>query len=149
MLSPSSFFNQPLPKEVGIDPKSSEYVASLVKQVSDFGAGFEYRDWSIPCHIAGPNTPKRKVWLDAADGTQTSKRSAISEAPIPLALRAAGPWPTGDHAAAIYQPSSDKYWEFHGMIHLPAPDTARTEVAGCTTLEEPGWHCDNAAAIQN
>jgi hypothetical protein len=148
VFSPTSFWNQALPGSVPIDPSSATYVGSLVKQVEEAGASFEFRDWSVPCWIVGPNTPTQTVNLDVADGTLATMRSALAVVPIPVGLRPPGPWPTGDHIVAIYQPSTDKYWEMHGVRQVGICDPAKTGVAGCSTLEVVGWHCDNAAAIK-
>lgn len=148
MFSSTSFWNQALPGDVPIDPSSATYVASLVKQGEEAGFAFEYRDWSVPCWIADPNVPTQLVNLDVADGTLATMRAALAAVPIPLGLRPPGPWPTGDHVVAIYQPSTDIYREMHGVRQVGICDPAKTGVAGCSTLEAIGWHCDNAAAIK-
>ena len=149
LCSPTSFFNQRLPADVPIDPSSATYVASLVAQVESAGPGIEFRDFALTGWYAGPETPIGKVWLDAADGTSPLKREMLESVPLPVDLRPPGPFP-GDNALAIISYSTDEYFELHGMRYKGV-DAMRTEaeVPGCSTLNEPGWHCNSAAGVKN
>lgn len=149
ICAPTSFWNQRLPAERPIDAKSSTYVASLVKQTEDQTPNFETREYSLTTWTAGPEVPRKKVWLDVKDGTLTAKREMLESIPIPPELRPPGPFP-GDNALAIYQPGTDEYFELYGM-RFKGVDTMRTEVEvpECTTLNEAGWHCLAAAGVKN
>jgi hypothetical protein len=147
MFAANSIWHHTFPADAPIDPKSPEYVANLVAQVAAHGATFEYRDWSITRWTAGAGTATQKVWLDAADNSQPKLVEAISAVPIPAEMRPPGPFP-GDNPVCISDPTNDRYWEFHGMRLVPfEPARSSSEVAGCSTLAEPGWHCDGAAAV--
>lgn len=159
LTAPSSFFNQPLPADVPIDPSSAAYVASMLAQLPAEPANpaLEIRNFAYTLWYAGPDTPTRKVWLDVSDasrapgGVNAEKQKMLEAVPVPPTLRPPGPF-TGneDNPAAIYQPSTDKFWEAAGW-RLKGVDTMRTaeEVPGCSTLNEPGWHVLAAAAVEH
>jgi hypothetical protein len=149
ICSPTSFFNQRLPADVPIDPSSAAYVASLAAQVESAGPGIEFRDFALTGWYAGAGTPREKVWLDAADGTSPLKREMLESIPLPPDLRPPGPFP-GDNAVAIVSYSTDEYFELHGM-RFKGVDAMRpeAEVPGCSTLNEPGWHCNGAAGVKD
>ncbi len=147
ICSPTSFFNQRLPGGIAIDPNSATYMAQVVAMIEAAGhVGLEFNEWALTCWYAGSETPRQKVWLDEKDGESPKKREILESVPIPSELRPPGPFP-GDNPVAIYQPSTDEYWELYGMRYHGVDATR--EVAGCTTLEEPGWHCANVGATKN
>lgn len=147
MLAPTSFWNQRLPGDVPIDPEGSTYVASIVGGIKN--VNLLYRNTSVAIFYANENTPRQKIWLDVKDGNQPKLRAALESVPIPSELRSPGPHP-GDQQTCIVCPRADgsiEYFEMHQMhqIGVDAP----LEVAGCSTLNESGWHCDAGSAIKD
>ncbi len=148
VCAPTSFFNQRIPGDVPKDPQSATYVASLVAQAQATTFTLNYRDWSLTHFVAPAGTPTQKIWLDKADALEATKRKMLETVPIPPEFRPPGPFP-GDNPATILDLATDTYYEFHGLRYKGV-DTLRSEgeVPGCSTLNEPGWHCDNAAAVK-
>lgn len=145
VCSPTSFYYQQLPGDVPIDPESAAYIANLTAQLAADGGAFSFREFAQTMWIAGSETPRQKVWLDVKDSAGETKRKAIESVPIPPEMRPPPPYP-GDNAVTIWDLKNDRLYEFHGMREHGV-DAVRV-VAECSTLEEPGWHCDDAAVIQ-
>jgi len=119
----------------------------LVSQKEEYGAAISFREWALGHWYAPEDCPRQKVWVDVKDGNRPKLRAAFESVPIPPEMRACGPFP-GDQIACLYQPSTDEYWEFHGMQQFEV-DGPRTGVSGCSTLSEPGWHCNAGAACKS
>jgi hypothetical protein len=150
MFAPDCFWYRRLPRDAPIDPDSSTYVTSLVSQFAALGGNFNFRTFALSIFWANENTPRQQVWLDTPDGNRPKLRAALASVPIPLELRASGPFP-GDQIACICCPHSDgtlEYYDFHRLAQFEV-DGPNPPVSGCTTQNNPGWHCDNAVAIKD
>lgn len=145
ICSPTSFFSQPLPRNWPVDPNSAGYIANVAAQHAAHGSNLLFAEHSITLWVAGPNCPRQKIWLDLPDAQGTTKREALASVPIPPEMRPPPPF-YGDNAIAIWDMANDEYFELHGSRQLPV-DAARV-VAGCSTLNESGWHCDDMSAIK-
>ena len=112
-FSPSSFWNTPVPEDAPLAPNSSAMVGafdSLVasEQSAKTGPAINTTEYSVPIYTVPATQPTVAVRLDspyAAPGL----RSAWSAVPLPPNARpAAG----RDHHLVVWQPSSDRLWEF-------------------------------------
>ncbi len=110
----SSPLNQPLPDDIPLAPNSEAIVANLVE---DKNGG--YAVWplmtdtfSAPIYVAGPDAP-RQAWrydnCTQASGLHAPFGAALETVPtLPEMVASNG----SDGELAIYQPSTDTYWDF-------------------------------------
>ena len=150
MLSPTSFWTQPLPIDAPIDPESATWVASVAGTIKN--VNFLYRNTSIPLFWATEKTPRQKVWLDVKSTSRPKLQAALESVPIPPNFRPPGPV-SGDRVVCLVCPKVDgsiEYFEFHGMhqVEIDGPATEE-EAPECTWRSEPGWHCLAAAAVKD
>jgi len=152
MFAPNSFINQPLPADVPIDPTSDAVVATLAAHSKP--TSLNYQNWSCRLYIVGPNVPTQKVFFDKEE-PEAAKVAMLEAVPIPPAFKAPGPWlaaggTDGDHHVAIWQPSTNRYWDFWKMRHLPedGPNTGLPNLSA-EFKEQRGWHCKEAGFCEN
>jgi hypothetical protein len=115
LFSKSSFLNAPLAKNAPLDPASDQLAKSLADEAErEYRAGtgpwLETSNYSTPFYRVPRNQPSVPVALQ--DGSVHWRRSlqrAFRRVPIPpQATAAAGT----DGVLTIWQPSTDKLWEF-------------------------------------
>ncbi len=105
-FSPTSFWNAPLATDAAIDPNSAAYVNDLVSQVKQYGAWMNTTWYSVPTYVVPPNQPTVKVTLDTWGPDLQSAWNAV---PIPTGATAAN---GSDESMSVWQPSTDKMWDF-------------------------------------
>jgi hypothetical protein len=113
-FSAASPWNQPLPAQIPLAPNSRAIVANLL---GDRNNGFAVwplmtETFSAPIYVADPNTPLTKWEYDnctQAPGLHPPFGEALAAVPtLPDMLVSNG----SDGEIAIYQPSTDTYWDF-------------------------------------
>jgi hypothetical protein len=105
-FSPTSFWNAPLAPTEPLDPDSQAYVNELVRQVQSYGPWMNTTANSTPLYVVGSNQPVQHVTLDSWGPDLQATFDAV---PLPCnAAPAAG----SDHHLVVWQPSTDKMWEF-------------------------------------
>lgn len=131
--APSSYWNMPVPTTAPLDPKSGSIMdafESLVASELQTGTGpsINTDEYSIPIYTVPAKQPTVKVRLDA-------QRSA----PALQAAWSAVPMPPNAHPAAgtdgtlvVWQPSTDKLWDFWRAVR-----------------EDDGWHASWGGATRN
>jgi hypothetical protein len=130
-FSQSSFWNAPLGSHARLDPRSRAMVAGLDSEVRselarNFGPWINTRQYSTPIYRVGPGQRRVHVSLNR---DLPAMQAAIDAVPIP---RDARPAAGSDHHMVVWQPSSDKLWEFWKMRR-----------------RRDGWHASAAGAIRN
>jgi hypothetical protein len=135
LFGPKSFWNKPLPAKARRDRSSKPLVRELVAEVDrerarGTGPYIQTHETSTPLYVVRRDQPLRKVRLDAPkrdwDGPL---RQAFASVPLPDRARpAAG----RDNHLTLWQPSTDRLWEFWRM---------RRRI--------DGWHAMWGGAIQN
>jgi hypothetical protein len=134
LFSATSVWNQPLSPTAAIDPNSAAMVSELTSQ-----AASEHRQGIGPdigtsgtttVYQVGPNQPTVQVPLSSPTlWWRASLQSAFDAVPIPSnAQPAAG----SDAEMTIWQPSTDKLWEFFQM-----------------QKQADGWHAGWGGAMQH
>lgn len=107
-------WNTPLPANVPLAPNSQAIVNNLVqdKQNNSGLWAINTDTYSAPIYTVGPDTP-RQQW------TYSDCQNMPQLAPVIAASLASVPTPPGmlvsqgtDESVAIYQPSTDTYWDF-------------------------------------
>lgn len=132
LFSPTSFWNQPLGRAAALDPASGRLVAVLGGQVADDeaasrGPWIDEIQYSTPLYTVGLHEPRVRVHLDHTD--DPALRRAFSAVPIPANARAAA---GQDQQMTVWQPSTDRLWEFWRMRKLA-----------------DGWHADAGGAMDD
>ena len=135
LFAPTSIWNSPIPVDAQIDPSSPALVSALDSDVSSelrsgIGPWIATTEASTPIYIVGSDQPDVRVRLD--DPTlswRVALQRAFEAVPIPSDARpAAGQ----DAVMTVWQPSTDRLWEFFDMRRDP-----------------DGWHAAWGGAIQN
>jgi hypothetical protein len=107
----SSFWNKPLASTAPIDAQSPTYVAGLQRQLTTAIPWINTSSYSSPVYTVGARTPTVRVKVDnsAPLAVTAPLQSAFDQVPIPAnAAAAAGT----DGTMTVYQPSTDRLWEF-------------------------------------
>jgi hypothetical protein len=108
-FSPTSFWNTRLAPGAPLDPSSQVYVNEVVRQVKAYGPWINTTSYSVPVYVVPANEATQHVTLDTWGPDLQSEFDAV---PIPRDAKAAAG--TDEHMA-VWQPSTDKMWEFWQM----------------------------------
>jgi hypothetical protein len=112
-FSPTSPWNEPLPRGAAIDPASGEVVGALYREVKreleeGQGPSISTTSSSVPIYTVPPDQPTVPVRL-ASPFQVPALSAAWSAVPLPPeAQPAAG----NDRHLVVWQPSTDSLWEF-------------------------------------
>jgi hypothetical protein len=135
-FSPSSFWNRQAPADAPLDPNSNAIVGAFDKHIeaeeeAGHGPAISTTSWSIPVYTVSAEQPTVKVTLK--NPSQAPGKSALQSAwdAVPLPANAQPAAGTDKHLV-IWQPSTDKLWEFWRLEKTQA-----------------GWHASWGGAIQN
>ncbi len=133
-FSPTSFWNEELPADAPLDPSSAAIVGALNEEMAKAveakkgPANINTTSWSVPIYTVPADQPTVKVTLENASRTPVLQ-SAWDAVPLPgNAQPAAG---TDEHLV-VWQPSTDRLWEFWRLEKT-----------------EAGWQASWGGAIQN
>jgi hypothetical protein len=133
LFSPSSIWNAPIPAGAQVDPSSPRLISALGDEVSRevhsaIGPWIATVKASTPIYVVGARQPPVRVRLDNPTAWwRKSLQKAFDAVPIPPGAK---PALGADAQMTIWQPSSDKLWEFFRM-----------------RLETDGWHAAWGGAI--
>jgi hypothetical protein len=135
-FSPTSFWNESLPADAPLDPSSAVVVGALAEEVTheqeiEKGPTINTTSWSVPVYTVPANQPLVKITQTFPYGGKVNPalQAAWNAVPLPAdAQPAAGT----DKHLVVWQPSTNKLWEFW---HLE--DT------------EEGWQAKWGGAIQD
>ncbi len=105
-FSAHSVWNEPLGADAPLDSRSSAYVTELLRQVHDYHPWLNTTSYSVPVYVVGPRQPTVKVTLDTWG---PDLQTAFDAVPIPAAAQAA---PGTDKHMTVWQPSTDRLWDF-------------------------------------
>jgi hypothetical protein len=118
-FSPTSFWNEALPAQAPLDPSSAAVMgafneAILAAKAANKGpANINATAWSVPIYTVPADQPTVKVTLTRLS-LSPALQSAWNAVPLPAnAQPAAG---TDEHLV-VWQPSTDRLWEFVGLVH--------------------------------
>ena len=129
-FAPSSFWNTQTAPDAALDPSSGALVASLsteiaAEQQAKSGPWINTTSYSVPLYTVSASQPTVAVKLDHAPDAALS--AAWSAVPLPAdAQPAAG----SDGVLAVWQPSTDRLWEFWKL-----------------TNRSDGWHASWGGAM--
>jgi hypothetical protein len=132
LFSPTSFWNRPLSPNARLDPSSQASVARIVAEVQGEeaerrGPWINTSSYGVPLMTVPAQQPTVRVQLDHAPDAALS--AAWSAVPLPPSARpAAGT----DGYLVVWQPSTDRMWEFWRLVRQP-----------------DGWHASWGGAIRH
>jgi hypothetical protein len=132
-FAPDSVWNTPVPAAAPLAPDSAEIVTALARQVAAErvarrGPAIATTQYSVPIYTVPAGQPTVPVRLDCPY-LAISLRAAWSAVPLPAEAQPAG---GRDRHLVVWQPSSDRLWEFW---HLSAG--------------ADGWQAEWGGAIEN
>ena len=121
VFAPTSVWNAPLASNAALDAQSPTYVSDLLSQISSYGLWMNTYQYSTPVYTVPAGQPTVPVKLDTSPSPQaTALQASWQRVPIPPNAKAAA---GSDEHMVVYQPSTDRMWEFWKM-----------------TLQADGWH---------
>src|ERR1700689_860860 len=132
-FAPTSIWNRMLPTDARIDPRSTGLVDALNADIAGErsaggGPGINTVAYSVPIYTVSSNQPTVKVLLVDA-GPKSALQSAWDVVPLPPNAQPA----TGtDKQLVVWQPSTDRLWEFWRLEH-----------------QSEGWQATWGGAIRN
>jgi hypothetical protein len=131
-FSPTSFWNAPLADGAPLDPNSATMAGALDAEVQrevreNRGPALNTVAYSVPVYTVPADQPTVEVQL-RRDSSAAALRAAWREVPLPAG---AEPAAGTDHHLVVWQPSTDRLWEFWRLGHL-----------------EGGWHADWGGAMR-
>ena len=136
LFGPTSVWNAPLASDAPIDPDSEALVTALDREVdrelvSDVGPWIATRKCSTPLYVAPPDQPKLTVHLTQPNiFWRRSLAKAFEQVPLPPNAR---PADCVDRHLTVWQPSTDRLWEFFHLRRDP----------------ESGWWADWGGAMEH
>jgi hypothetical protein len=117
----TSVWNQALPDDAPLDRLSSPYVSELLSQISSAGVWMNTYRYSAPIFTVPADQPTVTVKLDTRSSPQArALRASWLRVPVPPNAKAAA---GTDEQMVVFQPSTDRMWEFWKM-----------------TRKADGWH---------
>jgi hypothetical protein len=120
-FSAHSFWNLPVEGEAALDPASEPTVAAFVAEIqrelkAHEGPGISTTSYGVPIYTARRGQPTVRVRLTSARPAP-ALQAAWEQVPMPSGARPAG---GSDATLVLWQPSSDRLWEFWRLRHGPA-----------------------------
>jgi hypothetical protein len=140
LFSPLSFWNAPVPNNAALDPRSPQLVAELLRQVDEeeqarHGPWIGTRNASTPIYRVSKDQPTIRVRLDSH--IPHSPREAFRAVPLP---RDARPAAGADGELTVWQPATDKLWEFFQLARRGDSWHARWGGAIRHVSRSPGYY---------
>jgi hypothetical protein len=145
LFSPDSVWNARLPHNAPLDPSSRRLTAKLTATVTQnladrTGPWIQTNDTSTPLYVVGADQPTVHVQLHTGWWGAGLQR-AFEKVPIPpRAKPASGP----DAHMTVWQPSTDRLWEFFKARKINGAWHANFGGAISRVSRFPGFYSDNA-----
>jgi len=114
VFSQDSFWYKPVPRQVPLNPNSANYVREFLRQFHAYygTVGINTAAYSSPVYPVGPTAPTRPVTQWDCHGNGYIDRDLTRQwAAVPVPSYAQ-PADGTDAEMTIYQPSTDRMWEF-------------------------------------
>jgi hypothetical protein len=116
-FSPTSFWNEPLAADAPLDPSSSELIAAFDgvvagEQQLKGGPWINTTSYSVPIYTVPARQPLVRVRLDHSP--EAALKRAWRAVPLPPSAQ---PSAGTDAVLTLWQPSTDRLWEFWRLRH--------------------------------
>jgi hypothetical protein len=113
LFSPVSVWNAPVSGAVSLDPSSEADVAAfdaeVVTEITKKQLNINTTAWSVPVYTVPAGQPTVKVLLNKLNASANPLQTAWSAVPLPPNAQ---PAKGTDKHLVVWQPSTDKLWEF-------------------------------------
>ena len=133
-FSPTSFWNKRLGANAPLSADSHAYVNEVMRQVHAYGPWFNTTSYSVPVYVVPANEPTQHVTLDTWG---PDLQTALDEVPIPPDARAAAAGT--DESMTVWQPSTNKLWDFWLMHKVGGKWHARWGGEMDDVSQNPGY----------
>jgi hypothetical protein len=138
-FSPTSPWNSEPGPDAPIDPASTAIVGALsaevgAEQSQGDGPWISTSRYGVPVYRVPADQPTVRVTLDRSPG-EPAMQAAFDAVPLPSGARAAS---GTDGHLVLWQPSSDRLWEFWRLIRTPSGPAASWGGAIQDVSEDPG-----------
>ena len=140
-FAPTSFWNEPVPADAPLDPNSAAIVSAFdgdIAVADDAKEGvpaINTTAWSVPIYTVPSTQATVKVTQVYGGMVSAALQSAWDAVPLPAEAKpAAGT----DKDLVVWQPSTDKLWEFWGLEKTEAGWQARWGGAMNSASSDPG-----------
>jgi hypothetical protein len=132
-FSPTSFWNRQLSSEAPLDPDSAPIMDAFQAEIArekreGTPPTINTRRWSVPIYTVPADQPTVRIEHEGA-GSSPSLQQAWRAVPLPPG---AHPAAGSDRHLVVWQPSSDRLWEFWRLRH-----------------DEEGWHARWGGAMEH
>jgi len=123
-FSEESFWNQPIPKNAEVDPRSEKWIKMLEQEPTGENFGISFETWTIPVYEVDENTPlynveyhqlsdkQKKTWNTINDRKQFGHGPSFNPVPIP---NNATPDPEEDAHFTIIDWNRMVAWDMWGL----------------------------------
>lgn len=120
-FSPTSFWNQAVPADAAVESSSAAVISAFLgeieaEQEEKKGPTVNTTSWSVPIYKVGASAPTLNVTLEK-ESSSPALQAAWQAVPLP---EDADPAQGSDKHLVVWQPASDKLWEFWGLEKVAA-----------------------------
>jgi hypothetical protein len=129
VFAANSIWDTPLASSAPLDPKSADYVTTLLNSVQTKGDWINTTQWSAPVYRVPAAQATVEVKLDKPAGVHEALRAALKSVPLPANAQ---PSNDTDSELVVWQQSTDTFWEFWGL-----------------TKQSDGWHARYGGKMTN
>jgi hypothetical protein len=142
-FAPTSIWNRSFSGESPLASNSAGYVSELVRQVNSAGPWINTDTYSTPVYTVPANQPTVRVKIVREDGGWVDPNLAAAFSAVPLPSNAQ-PAKGSDGHLVVWQPSTDKMWEFWRMRYEGGSWVASHGGAMQNVSENPGYYNSSA-----
>jgi hypothetical protein len=140
-FSPQSFWNTPVEGRAALDPASEDLVATLADEVDEEladreGPFISTTSYSVPVYTVAADQPEVRVHL-VSEQPAPHLQAAFDAVPLPPAAR---PSAGTDSTLVVWQPDSDRLWEFWRLERTAAGWQASWGGAMQHVSEQSGYY---------
>ncbi len=116
-FSSTSFWNEPLASGAQLDASSASVIGALdaevaLEQPAGKGPAINTTSWSVPLYTVPAGAPTVRV--SVAYASSPALQAAWSAVPLPAGAQ---PAIGTDKHLVVWQPSTDRLWEFYYLVH--------------------------------
>ncbi|HEX3693493.1 MAG TPA: hypothetical protein VHU13_09135 [Solirubrobacteraceae bacterium] len=139
-FSETSIWNAPLSAGATLDPSSAAIIGNLnqivAREAPNNGLNINTTAWSVPIYTVPAGQPLVKMVLNKGAGSSTNPlQTAWNAVPLPPGAQ---PAKGTDKHLVVWQPSTDKMWEFFGFEQTATGPTAAWGGAMQNVSSNPG-----------
>jgi hypothetical protein len=137
-FAPDSVWNRPLSGREPASPNSRSYVTEVVREVDDYGPWINTYAYSVPVYLVAAGQRTTHVTLDTWG---PDLQRAFDAVPLPANAK---PAEGADEQLTVWQPSTDRMWEFWKLHRVDGRWHARWGGEMQDVSHNPGYFTHNA-----